>query len=201
MSVNWVTLDSNREPIPLQNEEFVYKSVSYPNLTLPISVKNLTSAPGSSDTTITCTQGSLYLSTQRLVYIPDKSASSKFHVTFKASSEGSSDSRSELRGVDRNFESIAIPLKYISNAKLQQPWIGANSWIANFMPVPNGGLDTPAQIDSSGKQTQQNVGLWEIKITFSSGGAIDFYTVFGKAMQARSMEVQHIDELPAYSPM
>lgn len=165
MSVDWVTLDQNKHPIPLPSEEFIYQRLSDDRV--PLAIKTVNMSTGGN---INCATGRIYLSTQRLVYV-GTSESSRYHVDGKG---------------DKNFESISIPLTNISSARLHQPWIGPNAWVAGFTPVKNGGLEP-------------ELAVWEIKLTFGSGGAIDFAQVFERAMQARSVNQVHIDELPQYS--
>lgn len=162
MSVNWVTLNDNKQPIPLPREEFVFQQITR----LSMVCRTINKTPGAR---IEGAAEAIYLSAQRVIFLSN-SDSSQYHIDGKG---------------DANFENISIPLSNFKGAKLHQPWIGPNAWIGAFTPTPSGGLDP-------------ELAMWEIKISFPSGGAFEFAKKFEQAMRAESLNQSHIDELPQY---
>ncbi|VVT49286.1 uncharacterized protein SAPINGB_P002196 [Magnusiomyces paraingens] len=116
--------------------------------------------------------GRLFLSTQRLIYLAE-STDSRYHIEGKG---------------DALFDNLAVPLSGFKGARLHQPWIGPNAWVGVFVPTNGGGLNP-------------ELAMWEMKISFATGGALDFARLFQRALEARTLQQSHIDELPQYTPI
>lgn len=210
MSVNWVNLNGKGVPVPLPGEEFIFSSQV--SQKLPATIQTVASSSGGTTSTsskpvgiIECSNGYVYLSAQRLIYVAEGSKGTESTAPTSSSNSGGgvlgsiwssfSDSglvgpstRYHVEGLgDRNFDNISIPLQKFNSARLIQPWVGPNGWAGAFTAVKDGGLE-PDQL------------LWEIKMTFTAGGALEFAKTFEKAVRAAQMNQNHIDELPAYTP-
>lgn len=233
MSVNWVTLDGKGRPVPLPNEQFIFDSYNSSNGSsrFPAVFKTVASQNGSglsstaSNSTlqqnssqnglistsgvIECSNGYIYLSTQRFIYVTETNTNTNtnnhcntHNVTSSSQNSGffstvwnkfsdagivGPSTRYHVKGLgDMNFDNISIPLSKFSSARIVQPWVGPNGWAAVFTAVKDGGLE-PQHL------------LWEVTITFSEGGGVEFAKMFEKAVRACRMNQNHIDELPAYT--
>ncbi len=137
MSINWVMMQAgNSREIPF---------VPLPNETIEMSAgrvgMQLTSGkgyPGNTNTDITSSTGTIYLTSSRILYLPDH-----------ASAE---------------FKSFAAPIKNLHDAKIVQPWFGPNAWVTEVTPVHAGGLMQPTEA----KLTFKDGGVFDFHMKFST---------------------------------
>lgn len=128
MSLNWVMLSeqtaaspSKQDFIPLPNERTVFKSshrtslsLTTPKSTYPAHAPNIS---------ITSSDGTVYLTNQRVIYLP----------------RSNSNIASNVAG---NLKSFSCPLLNLHDTHLVMPWFGPNAWTALVQAVAGGGLPT-----------------------------------------------------------
>ncbi|KAI8048998.1 hypothetical protein BDF22DRAFT_623418 [Syncephalis plumigaleata] len=115
MSINQVALSTDgNAPVLLPNEKVFFEKSS---VRLELTYGN--GYPGSSGC-YTAASGHVYLSNQRIIYLP----------------------RPSLVG----FHSLAMPLLNINQGKLTQPWFNANYYSCIVEPVYQGGLPAPSHV-------------------------------------------------------
>ncbi len=106
--------------------------------------------------------GTLSLTTHRLVFISHDQSQSQ------------------------SFRSFSVPIPNVQNARVSQPWIGPNKWVADIVPVPNGGFDP-------------EVLMFSVQIGFGEGGAFSFLEQWVKLVENWRNGIHHGDQLPQYS--
>lgn len=171
MSVNQIQLP----PATYAGETFVHKTnPSSQRVTATLETIGTSSSTSTTAATIQSSHGTVYLSTRRLIYVPEialESTTSSYHIAGKG---------------DRNFESVSIPLDRISDSHLHQPWIGPNGWVAVVAPVEGGGMEPESS-------------MWMLKLVFKDGGVYEFVDAFTKSVEARQRGQGHIEDLPVYT--
>lgn len=120
MALNWVMLPSADSPsianstkigfVPLPNEQPLWHS----SLRVQFALSTPRTYPANSPLSITSPDGTVYLTNQRLIYLPKKQTS--------------------------DFQSFSAPLLNLHDSHLVMPWFGPNSWTAAVQPVPGGNI-------------------------------------------------------------
>ncbi|KIX05137.1 uncharacterized protein Z518_06009 [Rhinocladiella mackenziei CBS 650.93] len=118
MSINWVMLDGQQGFIRLPSERIIHKSS--PRISLAITTPS--TYPGNNPLAIHCSSGIVYLTNQRIVYLPERATP--------------------------EFKSFSAPLLNLHDTHLTVPWFGPNAWQAILQPVPGGNIPaTQASIE------------------------------------------------------
>ncbi|KIW77218.1 hypothetical protein Z517_09664 [Fonsecaea pedrosoi CBS 271.37] len=107
---SWVMLDGKGAFVPLPGERIIHKSS--PRIGLAITTPS--TYPGNNPVSIHCNSGIVYLTNQRIVYLPEKSTS--------------------------ELQSFSAPLLNLHDTHLTLPWFGPNAWQALLQPVPGGNI-------------------------------------------------------------
>ncbi|OLL22440.1 UPF0664 stress-induced protein [Neolecta irregularis DAH-3] len=141
MSVNWVSIqENNRKPIPLDPQEtFLYERSG-----VHLSLKTGSSYPADHaiNISIQSSNGALFLSNRRVVYISEQNA----------------------KKTPETFTDFSTQIHRIQDGRLYQPWLGANYYECAVQPVANGGLPSVMAIT---KFTFNNGGAFEFQTKFS----------------------------------
>ncbi|KAL1297337.1 hypothetical protein AAFC00_004883 [Neodothiora populina] len=121
MSINWVMLTTTHPPrfTPLPNESTLYTSP--PRTTL--SLASIAKFPSQQPFSLSCSQGTLYLTNRRLIYLPATPS--------------------------KDFQSFAAPILNTHDSHVVAPWIGPNVWTALIQPVQGGGIPIPSSSQSA----------------------------------------------------
>ncbi|SZF00747.1 unnamed protein product [Blumeria hordei] len=114
MSLNWV-MTTPQDPgfIRLPNEHILYKSPSRTS----IDISSTTEIPSAQPFSIKCDSGTVYITNQRLVYLPTKPSS--------------------------DLKSFSSPILNLQDTYVHAPFFGANYWVGLCKPVPGGGVPPP----------------------------------------------------------
>ncbi|KIW94993.1 uncharacterized protein Z519_04973 [Cladophialophora bantiana CBS 173.52] len=107
---SWVMLDGKGGFVPLPSERIIHRST--PRISLAITTPS--TYPGNNPLAIHCSSGTVYLTNQRIVYLPEKSTP--------------------------EFKSFSAPLLNLHDTHLTVPWFGPNAWQAILQPVPGGNI-------------------------------------------------------------
>ncbi|OCT48574.1 hypothetical protein CLCR_04294 [Cladophialophora carrionii] len=110
MSINWVMLDGKGSFVLLPAERIIHKTT--PRVGLAITTP--TTYPGNSPLAIHCSSGTVYLTNQRIVYLPEKPTT--------------------------ELKSFSAPLLNLHDTHMTVPWFGPNAWQAVLQPVPGGNI-------------------------------------------------------------
>ncbi|CAN6675119.1 hypothetical protein TRVA0_090S00210 [Trichomonascus vanleenenianus] len=138
MSVNWAMVESGT-PVELPHEKF---EITHKRVGLILE-------PGETrGGRISVGSGRVYLSRQRVVYLPDEP------VTYRVIGKG-----------DKEFLSFSGDRQRMFEAKVETPWFGPNGWRAKVRPTSDGGLEPGNEV-------------WNLKLVFNEGGAFDFADKF-----------------------
>ncbi|KAK5086119.1 hypothetical protein LTR70_000242 [Exophiala xenobiotica] len=131
MSLNWVmvpdaSMTTSPSPqksdfIPLPNERTIFKSSNRTSLSL--TTPKSTYPAHSPNLSITSSDGTLYLTNQRIIYLPRANSTVSSNVS--------------------SFKSFSCALLNLHDTHLVMPWFGPNAWTAMVQPVPGGGLHSP----------------------------------------------------------
>lgn len=172
---------TNQDFIPLPNERTIFKSSNRTSLSL--TTPKSTYPAHSPNISITSSDGILYLTNQRSIYLPRRDSSISSNVA--------------------SFKSFSCPLLNLHDTHLAIPWFGPNAWTALVQPVAGGNLPTNAAIEL--KFTFKEGGAPEFQSKFE---AIKerLQQVVSTAREANSATSQggidmtnvHLDELPSY---
>ncbi|KAI9741217.1 MAG: hypothetical protein M1834_002933 [Cirrosporium novae-zelandiae] len=107
---SWVMLHPNEGFVRLPNERVVYIS---PNRTT-LSLQTPNKYPGRNPLSIQSSAGKLYLTNQRIIYLPSNQT--------------------------EQLQSFSAPLLNLHDTHISAPFFGPNSWNAILQPVPGGGI-------------------------------------------------------------
>ncbi|KAL1965059.1 hypothetical protein VTN77DRAFT_6119 [Rasamsonia byssochlamydoides] len=180
MSINWVMLSETEGFVRLPNEHLIYTSPPRTSL----SLKPPSSYSGKESFSIHSSSGCIYLTNQRIVYLPSQP--------------------------NDQLQSFTAPLLNIHDSHVSAPFFGPNVWTAIVQPVSGGGIppslpvvelkvtfkeggafDFHSNFERIKDRLQQAVeharesGLISGNDSQPLAGAVDFSNV-------------HLDELPAY---
>ncbi|EXJ81878.1 hypothetical protein A1O1_07943 [Capronia coronata CBS 617.96] len=103
-------LDGQQGFIPLPAEKVIHKSS--PRVSLAITTPS--TYPGRNPLNINCNSGVVYLTNQRIVYLPDSPTA--------------------------ELQSFSAPLLNLHDSHITVPWFGPNAWQAALQPVPGGNI-------------------------------------------------------------
>ncbi|KAI9814609.1 MAG: hypothetical protein M1827_003165 [Pycnora praestabilis] len=183
---SWVMLAGNGGFVPLPSERILYTSP--PRTTLTIQTPN--TYPGKSPLAITSSAGCVYLTNQRIVYLP---ASPTPHL-----------------------KSFSAPILNLHDTHVSAPFFGPNVWTGTLQPTSGGGIP-PTHAIVELKMTFKEGGAFDFHSNFErinerlhqavdmareSGqtinDGIEQGGMGGGAMAGVNMAAVHLDELPAY---
>ncbi|KAL1917596.1 uncharacterized protein VTP21DRAFT_3989 [Calcarisporiella thermophila] len=158
MALNWAMLREDRTPVLLPQEKMFIHQGGV-RLTLDCTGRGY---PGNSGGVYCSSNGTVFLSNRRIVYI--------------------------CANPQPHFQSLSVPLRHLSQAKLNQPWLGPNNVTAVVQPVREGGLELPGVL----------------KLVFNESGAFDFYCVFRELLERLAENESeappdHFEPLPVYT--
>ncbi|KAL4808344.1 hypothetical protein BDV18DRAFT_134769 [Aspergillus unguis] len=174
MSINWVMLDERKGFVHLPSERLLYTSPPRTSLAL----QPPPSYTGKDSLSLQSSAGQIYLTNQRVVYIPAQ--------------------RTE------QLESFSAPLLNLHDSHVSSPFFGPNAWNAVVQPVPGGGIP-PALIAVHLKVTFKEGGAFDFHSQFERmkerlQQAVEISRESGRA-GAGGVNMSNVDleELPAYS--
>jgi len=111
MSINWVMLNEQHDIIKLPHESWVGKTTR-----VSLDITTPRRPPGFPPFSLRSRDGELYLSNQRIIYLPAKPTD--------------------------QFKSFVAPILKIEDTRSNSPFIGAWYWQAAVIPVEGGGIPT-----------------------------------------------------------
>lgn len=168
-----MSIDQITTPVTLyEGETWVYQCpLSRSRVSLKLETIAKVGSTGQKST-VDCSEGELYLSTRRLVYVASPQAPTRrYHVAGKG---------------DRDMSTVSIPLDRIRDSRLHQPWLGPSGWVAVVVPVAEGGMEPSSEV-------------WQARVGWKEGGVYEFAEAFEKAERARKAGQAHVEDLPQYS--
>lgn len=176
MSINWVMLEGAGFVL-LPREQHVWRS---PPRTA-ISLSTPRAYPAQNPLNIDSPSGTLFLTNQRVVYLPEKS-------------------RPE-------FTSFSASLLNLHDTHTVLPWFGPNAWVAVVQPVPGGNIPVEAHVEL--KFTFKEGGAPEFSSNFErikerlqqAVEAARESNLTGRSqggLGAVNMDSVHLDQLPSY---
>lgn len=185
MSINWVMLSPNTDPpfTPLPDERVLRTSPKR----IGLSVQSPTHYPARQQEpfSLTHANGVLYLTNQRIIYLPDKPT--------------------------ERLKSFASMILKIHDSHVTYPLFGSNSWIASCQPVQGGGIPIPSTGVVELKFTFKEGGVFDfhqmyeqvrerllhaVEVSRLSGGGLESSQ---EGMSGFNMSSVNLEELPAYS--
>ncbi|KAL8938439.1 MAG: hypothetical protein Q9211_003202 [Gyalolechia sp. 1 TL-2023] len=110
MALNWVMLDSNQQFVLLPRERILFTSPS--RTTLQLQTPN--SYPGKEPLSITSSNGTAFVTNQRIVYLPATPTA--------------------------QLQSFSAPILNLQDTHVDAPFFGANSWLGILRPVNGGNI-------------------------------------------------------------
>ncbi|CAO3693483.1 unnamed protein product [Umbelopsis ramanniana] len=123
MSINWTMIGPDgRTPVPLPREK-VFFTQSSTSFELDCSGSGY---PGTSGGAWHHANGIVFLSNQRVIFLPDRPSP--------------------------QFKSFHVPLLSLKNCRYEQPWFAANYISGHVLPVAGGGLSQPGQLKLTFKE-------------------------------------------------
>ncbi|PTU18270.1 hypothetical protein P175DRAFT_0535184 [Aspergillus ochraceoroseus IBT 24754] len=172
MSINWVMLHERDTFVRLPNEQLIYTSPPRTSFAL----QPLPSYTGRDSLSLQSSTGRVYLTSQRVVYIPAQTS--------------------------KDLESFSAPLLNIHDSHVSSPFFGPNAWIALVQPVAGGGIP-PSLAAVQLKVTFKEGGAFEFHNQFERikerlQHAVEISRETGRGPRNVDMTNVHLDELPAY---
>ncbi|EED24363.1 hypothetical protein TSTA_077290 [Talaromyces stipitatus ATCC 10500] len=178
MSLNWVMLSGKDGFVRLPNEHIIYTS---PPRTA-LSLKPPSSWQGKEAFSISSSSGCLYLTNQRIVYLPSQPS--------------------------EQMQSFTAPLLNLHDSHVSAPFFGPNAWTVLAQPVPGGGIPAPLQLVEL-KVTFKEGGAFDFHTNFErikdrlqqaveharDSGSPSVRSSNGRGVNFTNV---HLDELPAY---
>lgn len=187
MQDSWVMLEGTTSFTPLPHEQTLYTSPARTTF----SLQSLNKFPGKEPVHYSSSQGTLYLTNRRIIYLP---ASPTEHL-----------------------QSFAAPILNTHDSHVVAPWIGPNVWTALLQPVQGGGI--PAHIaalelkfsfkdggaydfhtgyERVKERLQQQVDVARESGALRGDGSETGRGRGGDALAAVDVANVHLDDLPAY---
>ncbi|MCJ1463196.1 hypothetical protein MMC07_001801 [Pseudocyphellaria aurata] len=165
----WVMLDDGHNFVPLPREKVLFTSP--PRTTLSLETPN--SYPGKEPLAISCSNGTAYLTNQRLVYLP-------------------ADPNLQLK-------SFSAPIQNLQDTHVSAPFFGPNIWFGVLQPVTGGGIP-PHHAYVKLKMTFKDGGAFDFSSTFerikeSLSQASELARETGRPIDLSNVE---LEQLPAY---
>ncbi|GFG27072.1 UPF0664 stress-induced protein C29B12.11c [Aspergillus udagawae] len=173
MSINWVMLHDREGFVKLPNEQFIYTSPPRTSL----SLQPLSSYTGSDSISLQSGAGQIYLTNQRVVYIPSQKS--------------------------KDFQSFSAPLLNIHDSHVTAPFFGPNLWLALVQPVSGGGIP-PSLPAVQLKVTFKEGGAFDFHNNFERlkermQQALELSQESGRGSRNVDLSTIHLEELPAYT--
>ncbi|KAL4923229.1 uncharacterized protein BDV17DRAFT_285592 [Aspergillus undulatus] len=166
-------IDERKGFVHLPNERLLYTSPPRTSFALqqPPSYK------GTDSLSLQSSAGRVYLTNQRVVYIPGQ--------------------RSD------ELQSFSAPLLNLHDSHVSSPFFGPNAWNAVVQPVPGGGIP-PSLVAVHLKVTFKEGGAFDFHSQFERikerlQQAVEISRESGRGPGDVNMSGVHLDELPAYS--
>ncbi|CAO3688797.1 unnamed protein product [Umbelopsis vinacea] len=123
MSINWTMISQDGQtPVPLPGEKIFFKQ-SQIKFELDCGGSGY---PGTSGGAWHDSNGTVFLSNQRIIYLP--------------------------RQPTEHFRSFHVPLLSLKNCRYEQPWFAANYISGHVIPVAGGGLSKPGDLKLTFKE-------------------------------------------------
>ncbi|KAK8253150.1 hypothetical protein HDK77DRAFT_425004 [Phyllosticta capitalensis] len=185
MSLNWVMLAEPDGFALLPGEQHLWKSS--PRTSLSLQSKN--KFPGHEPFSLSSSAGTVYITNQRVVYLPAKPTP--------------------------QLQSFAAFILNLRDSHVVTPLWGANYWLALVRPVPGGNIP-PQHSELELKLTFKDGGAYDFTTTFGrikerlqqavevareSGQYTENDSLRGPgAFGGVNLEAVHLDQLPAYEP-
>lgn len=166
-------LDERKGFVHLPNEKLLYTSPPRTSFAL----QPPPSYTGSDSFSLQSSAGQVYLTNQRVVYIPAQ--------------------RSD------ELESFSAPLLNLHDTHVSSPFFGPNAWNAVVQPVPGGGI-APSLVAVHLKVTFKEGGAFDFHGQFETikerlQQAVEISRESGRGASNVNMSGVHLEELPAYS--
>ncbi|OAX83519.1 hypothetical protein ACJ72_02113 [Emergomyces africanus] len=180
---SWVMLHETEGFVRLPNERIMYTSPPRTSLTL----QSGNHRPGNEPLSIQSSTGCVYLTNQRVVYLPAQSTP--------------------------QFQSFSAPLLNLQDTHVSAPFFGPNLWTAQVKPVAGGGIPA-CHVSLQLKLTFKDGGAFDFHSGFeriterlrqaleqaqaSDGMAAESIPHRTGALGSVDFSAVHLDELPAY---
>ncbi|KAL6232566.1 hypothetical protein BDW75DRAFT_18322 [Aspergillus navahoensis] len=166
-------LDERRGFVHLPNERLLYTSPPRTSFAL----QPPPSYTGKDKLSLQSSAGQIYLTNQRVVYIPAQQSD--------------------------ELESFSAPLLNLHDSHVSSPFFGPNAWNAVVQPVPGGGIP-PSLVAVHLKVTFKEGGAFDFHNQFERikerlQQAVDISRESGQRAGDINMTNVHLEELPAYS--
>ncbi|KAH1277697.1 hypothetical protein KXW98_001180 [Aspergillus fumigatus] len=173
MSINWVMLHDREGFVKLPNEQLIYTSPPRASF----SLQPLSSYTGSDSISVQSSAGQIYLTNQRVIYIPSQKS--------------------------KDFQSFSAPLLNIHDSHVTAPFFGPNQWIALVQPVSGGGIP-PSLPAVQLKVTFKEGGAFDFHNNFERlkermQQALELSQEDGRRSGNVDLSTIHLEELPAYT--
>lgn len=173
MSINWVMLDERKGFVHLPNEKLLYTSPPRTSFAL----QPPPSSTGKDSLSLQSSAGKVYLTNQRVIYIPDQRTD--------------------------KLESFSAPLLNLHDTHVSSPFFGPNAWNAVVQPIPGGGIPS-SLIAVHLKITFKEGGAFDFHGQFETikerlQQAVEISHESGRGASNVNMSGVHLEELPAYS--
>ncbi|RAK82762.1 uncharacterized protein BO72DRAFT_9638 [Aspergillus fijiensis CBS 313.89] len=173
MSINWVMLHDQDGFVRLPHEQLIYTSPPRTSLAL----QPLSSSGGKNSFSIQSSAGQIFLTNQRVVYIPTQKS--------------------------QTFQSFSAPLLNVHDTHVTAPFFGPNAWIALVQPVSGGGIP-PSLPAVQVKVTFKEGGAFDFHNHFERikerlQQAVENSQASSRGARNVDLSTIHLDELPAYS--
>ncbi|ETN43377.1 uncharacterized protein HMPREF1541_02536 [Cyphellophora europaea CBS 101466] len=177
MSVNWVMRNQEGNFVLLPGERHIWRS----SPRTAFSLTSPRSYPGQNPINIQCTAGVLYLTNQRIVYLPEK--------------------------VGPDFQSFSASLLNLHDTHTVLPWFGPNAWVAIVEPVAGGNIPQEHHIElkitfNDGGAPDYSANFERIKERLQQAVDVARESNMNGRPQAGvagvNLESVHLDQLPTY---
>ncbi|KAL3479107.1 ubiquinol-cytochrome c reductase complex 17 kd protein [Aspergillus californicus] len=172
---SWVMLDEKKGFVHLPNERLLYTSPPRTSLAL----QPPSSYTGTESLSLQSSTGRVYLTNQRIVYVPGQKTT--------------------------ELESFSAPLLNLHDSHVSSPFFGPNTWNAIVQPVPGGGI-SPSLFAVQLKLTFKDGGAYDfhnqfelIKERLQQAVEISGESGRGTGTGNLNMASVHLEDLPAYS--
>ncbi|EEH08132.1 conserved hypothetical protein [Histoplasma capsulatum G186AR] len=169
---SWVMLHETEGFVGLPNERIMYTSPTRTSLLL----QSGNPRPGIEPLSIQSSTGCVYLTNQRVVYLPTNSTP--------------------------QFQSFSAPLLNLQDTHVSAPFFGPNIWTAQVKPVAGGGIP-PSHAYLQLKLTFKDGGAFDFHSGFERikerlQQALEQSQENGSMRSPVDLSLIHLDELPAY---
>ncbi|KPI43190.1 uncharacterized protein AB675_6827 [Cyphellophora attinorum] len=176
MSINWVMLNPTGDFVKLPNERPVSTAQR-----IGFSLTTPRAYPAQNPLNIQSSTGSIHLTNQRIVYIPEKPSP--------------------------EFRSFSASLLNLHDTHISFPWFGPNMWMALVEPVPGGNIPQSHHIElkltfKEGGAPDYHSSFERIKERLQQAveSARESNLTSGRqdGLSGVNMDAVHLDELPSY---